>query len=91
MKYTWEAKDFEKDSGHWGLMAAYSDELVIIGGLRVTSLQDGHSWQYPNACRMAADFNKLGYEPVLAPVNPSVVIKQLVKKKFNHSVGFTSS
>lgn len=88
MKYVWEESDFTSESGKWGLMATVSDELVIIGGKRVTSLQDGHSWEYASYAEMAESFNETGYVPVLAPVNPSVVIKAAAKKKFNYGGGF---
>ncbi len=87
MKFVWEESDFKSDSNQWGLMARDHDEIVIIGGMRCTSLRDGHSWEYDNAKAMAEGFNKSGYVPVLAPINPSVVIKAAAEKQFNYGGG----
>ena len=84
MKFVWEEDDFE--SG-WGQMASCSDELVIIGGRRATSLRDGHSWEYESYEKMAEEFNRHGYVPVLAQVNPSVVIRDAEKGHFNYGGG----
>ena len=81
MKYIWEPSDF-KDG--WGLMAERGEELVVISGHRATSLRDGHSWKYCNAEDMARSFNESGYIPVLAPVNPSVVIRKAMKDNFGY-------
>lgn len=87
MKFIWEASDFKPGSDKWGLMARDGDELVIIGGMRCTSLRDGHSWEYESTKKMADEFNKHGYVPVLAPINPSVVIKAAAEKQFNFGAG----
>lgn len=90
MRFIWEEEDFtSKNSYQWGLMASRAEELVIIGGLSVTSLRDGHSWTYESAAKMAHSFNEAGYVPVLAPVNPSVVIRAAEKKQFNYGGGFS--
>lgn len=87
MKFMWEVKDVDDKSDRWGLMARCSDEIVIIGGRRVTSLRDGHSWEYDSYEKLVEEFNKHGYEPVLAPVNPSVIVKEFSAKKFNYGAG----
>lgn len=84
MRFVWEEKDFTSDAGHWGLMASRGDELIIIGGLGVTSLRDGHHWTYESNEEMAKSFNERGYVPVLAPVNPSMVIRKAEAKNFNY-------
>ena len=87
MKFIWEASDFSGES-KWGAMASRQSELVIISaGKRVTSLRDGHSWEYDSYEDMAEKFNRHGYTPVLAPVNPSVIIRQAEEKKFNYGGG----
>ena len=86
MKYVWEEKDF-KCNDNWGLMAKKSDEIVIIGGTRCTSLRDGHSWAYDSEKDMAEKFNEHGYIPILAPINPSIIIKAAARKKFNYGAG----
>jgi hypothetical protein len=89
MKFIWEEDDFKSDN-NWGLMAQKGDEIVIIGGKSTTSLRDGFHVQYESHLAMAAAFNEYGYTPVLAPVNPSVVIKAAAKKQFNYGGGFQS-
>jgi hypothetical protein len=89
MKFIWEEEDLKNES-KWGLMATRSEEIVIIGGKRLTSLRDGHSWEYASYKDMAEELNKQKYVPVLAPVNPSVVIRQAEKKHFNYGGGFDS-
>jgi hypothetical protein len=84
VKFIWEESDFKSDSGNWGLMASKGEELVIIGGLGVTSLRDGHHWKYETATDMATKFNEYGYIPVLAPINPSCIIRKAEKEKFNY-------
>jgi hypothetical protein len=89
MKFIWEKDDFKSDAT-WGLMATKGDELVIIGGKGTTSLRDGFHVQYDSHEEMAKFFNEKEYKPVLAPVNPSVVIKAAAKKQFNYGGGFQS-
>lgn len=84
MKYIWEEDDFKSSSGNWGLMATKREEVVIIGGLGVTSLRDGHHWTYSDAKKMSESFNENGYVPVLAPVNPSFVIKNGISNNWNY-------
>lgn len=84
MKFIWEPKDFSSESGNWGLMAKNGDEIVIIGGLSVTSLRDGHHWEYESEAAISDDFNSAGYEPILSPVNPSVLIKKAQEKQFGY-------
>ena len=86
MKYIWEEQDFNSND-NWGLMAKRGDELVIIGGTRCTSLRDGHIWTYDSEKDMAEQFNKFAYIPMLAPINPSIIIKAAAKKKFNYGGG----
>ena len=69
-------------------MATCGDEIVIIGGKRCTSLKDGHSWEYDSYEKLVEEFNRHEYIPVLAPVNPSVVIRAAEKKHFNYGGGF---
>lgn len=88
MKYIWEPEDFDGDSGCWGLMAKRGEEIIIIGGKNVTSLRDGHIWSYENFEEMAKSFNEAGYIPVLAPVNPSLMVKHGIENKFNYGSGF---
>jgi hypothetical protein len=83
MKFIWEETDFDPEN-NWGLMASRGEELVIIGGLGVTSLRDGHQWTYDSAEVMASEFNKHGYTPVLAPINPSVIIRKAESQRFNY-------
>lgn len=83
MKYIWEPSDFDS-SKNWGMMAKCREEIVIIGSTKVTSLRDGHQWEYNNKEEMAEEFNKHGYIPVLAPVNASVLIEKHISKKFNY-------
>lgn len=85
MKFIWEEKDFAGDS--WGLMAERGEEIIVIGGLNCTSLRDGHTWNYSSYQEMTEAFNSSGMIPVLAPINPSVVIKAAADKKFNYGSG----
>ena len=89
MKYIWEPKDFEAGE-NWGLMATQHDEVVIIAGCRVTSLRDGHSWEYGSSESAAKEFNKHEYIPVLAPVNPSLIIKKGIKNNFGYGKGLST-
>lgn len=89
MKYIWEKSDFESGNNNWGLMAIEHDEVVIISGCKVTSLRDGHSWEYGNSESAANEFNKHGYIPVLAPVNPSYLVKSGIANKFNYGKGLS--
>lgn len=87
MKFIWEVSDVDGKSNNWGLMATCCEELVIIGGKRVTSLRDGHSWEYATYEKMIQEFNQYNYIPVLAPINPSVIIRQAEKNSFNYGDG----
>ncbi len=83
MKFIWEESDFDSQK-NWGLMAQKDEEIVIIGGTAATSLRDGFQVQYANRKAMAEAFNKHGYIPVLAPINPSVLVKAAQEKQFNY-------
>jgi hypothetical protein len=86
MKFIWEPEDFKSENNWGGLATRGDEEIVIIGGRGVTSLRDGHHWDYATFEEMAACFNEHKYIPVLAPVNASVVLKKLHEKKFNYGV-----
>jgi len=84
MKFIWEPKDFDSNTGNWGKLATKREEMVIVGGKNVTSLRDGHTWSYDSIEEMVESFNKHEYIPVLAPVNASVIIEKHIKNKFNY-------
>lgn len=84
MRFEWEESDFNSEKKWWGMLATKGEETVIIGGLCVTSLRDGHSWSYSDAENMAKKFNKHGYIPVFQQVNASVILKDLIEKDFYH-------
>ena len=88
MKFIWEVEDFESND-NWGLMAKKGEEIVIIGGKNVTSLRDGHTWGHDSYEDMCEAFNKHGYVPILAPVNPSLLVKQGIKRKWGYLGEFT--
>ena len=83
MKFTWEIEDL-KSGRKWGVLATREEEMVIVQYKRLTSLRDGHTWEYDSLEDQLENMNKYKYVPVLAPVNASVLIGKAMDNNFNY-------